>query len=123
MRRVLAGGGDAIMAGAATTKHLGMINGHYGYKRIRRVAVFTDVCCPNVGWALAGSICAVMAGTTTANYLGVIDCCHRCKYDRAMAVLANICRLHVCRVFADCIRAVVTTDAVSSDIRMVEKRR
>jgi len=102
MCRVFSGGGDSVVAGAATAEHLGVINGYNRYKRDRRVAVFTDICRTNVGWAL-------------------VDSRYRRKDNRAVAVFANICRLHVRRVFADRLGTVVTADTITSDVHMIEK--
>lgn len=40
-----------------------------------------------------------------------------------MAVLTDIGRVHVCRVFALGVHAIVATEAISRDVRMVENRR
>lgn len=42
------------------------------------------------------------------------------KKGRAVTVLADICRLHVRGAFARSVEAVVTTEAVTGDIGMVE---
>ncbi len=66
MRRVLASCIRAIVAGAATSKYLRVIDSHDGYKRNRVVAIFTDICCSNVGWPPAGCLRTVVARAATA---------------------------------------------------------
>ena len=73
-----------------------------------------------MGRALPGCICTVMAGATTTQNLGVIDGHHGRKHIGRVAVLADVRRLHVGLILADGIRTVVTADAVTSDIYVIE---
>ena len=56
MCRVLAGRNCAIVAGTATSHYLGVIDGQLWHKRIRGVAVFTNVRRLNVCWTLTGCV-------------------------------------------------------------------
>ena len=73
MRRVLANGNGAIVAGDASPDYLGVIDGQYWRKNIRRVTVFADVRCLNVRLVLANGIRAVMAAGTIAGDIDVIE--------------------------------------------------
>ena len=72
MCRVLADGNGAIVAGDASPDYLGVIDGQYWRKNIRRVTVFADVRCLNVSRVFANGIRAVMAAGTVARDIDVI---------------------------------------------------
>ena len=57
---VLAGCGDAIVAGAAAPQHLRVVNDCHWHERDGRMAIFTDVRSPYMGRTLADRIRAVM---------------------------------------------------------------
>ena len=61
VRRVLAGGGHAVVAGATSAQNLGVIDRYYGCEHSSRVAVFTNIGCQRVRGILARGIGAVMA--------------------------------------------------------------
>ena len=73
-----------------------------------------------MGRALAGCLSAVMAGATTAQNLGVIDGHRRRKDVGGVAVLTDVRCLHVGRILANCVGTVVATDAVTSDVHVIE---
>ena len=72
MRRVLANGNGAIVAGDASANYLGVIDGQYWRKNIRRVTVFADVRCLNMRLVFANGIRTVMAAGTVASDIDVI---------------------------------------------------
>ena len=88
----------------------------------RGVTVVAGIATGNVCRVLADGNNAVMAGTATPEHLRVINRHHGRKYIGRVAVLADIGCLHVRRIFADCLCAIVTTDAVTGDVQMIEVR-
>ena len=60
VRRVLAGRGDAVMAGSASTDHLSVVDRDRGLKQRRAVTVFADVGRLNMRRALACGSSAVV---------------------------------------------------------------
>ena len=75
MRRLLAGGGDTVVAGAATSDYLRVIDYHNGLPHIGGVAIFTDVRCQGVCRAFARCVCAVMAVYAATRDCRVIESC------------------------------------------------
>jgi len=73
MRRVLACGGDTVVAGAAGADNLGVIDAHHRNKDIGRMAVFTHIRRLNVCRAFAGRIRAVVAADAVAGDVHVIE--------------------------------------------------
>lgn len=71
--RILAGRGHAVMARAAGTHYLGVVNGKCRRPYIRVVAVFADIARLNVGEIFACGICAVMAVNAVVRNLRVIE--------------------------------------------------
>ena len=59
--RVLASSTDAVVAGATSTKNLGVIDHYHGHEHSRGMAVFTDIGRLRVCRVLAGCVRAVMA--------------------------------------------------------------
>jgi hypothetical protein len=82
----------------------------------RSVAIVTGIAAGNVCRVLADGNEAVMAGTATPEHLRMINCHHGRKYIGGVAVLADIRRLYVKGILADCLSAIVTTDAVTGDV-------
>jgi hypothetical protein len=70
---LFADGSDTIVAGAAGSDYLRVIDGQHGRKHIRRVTVFTDVGCLNVCWIFANRIRAVMTADAIAGDIDVIE--------------------------------------------------
>ncbi len=64
-----------------------------------------------------------MAGAADADDLGVVDRGHRSERNRAVAVFTDIACLHVRRTFAGRRVAIMTSDAVSEYIGVVESCR
>ena len=73
MRRVFAGGSDAVMAGTTAAKHLGVIDRKHWREHIGRVTVFTDVRRLHVRRIFAGRAGAVMAAGTVCGDSRVIE--------------------------------------------------
>ena len=90
---------------------------------IARVAIVTGVAAGEVGGMLAGGYDAIVTGAAGTDYLRVINGEHRRKYVGAVAVFTDISCLNVCLVFACCLHTVVTVDAISGDIQVIEIRR
>jgi len=72
---------------------------------------------------LTDSSDAIVAGTAGADYLRVIDGQHGREPVRRVAIFTDICRLNVSGILASRVRTVVTADAISSDIDVIEVRR
>ncbi len=73
VRRVLAGGNDAVMAGAAIADYLGVIDGKHRGENSCVVAVLTDIRCLNVGRVFTGCVRAVVTAGTVAGDIKVIE--------------------------------------------------
>lgn len=73
MSRILAGRGDAVMARAAGTDYLSMVNGKCRRPYIRVVAVFADIACLNVRRSLARGFRTVVAAEAIACDVHVIE--------------------------------------------------
>ncbi len=76
-----------------------------------------------VAVVLACSKRAVMAGRTRTEYLCVINSCHGHPHCRCMTIFTDIRRRYVVLVLAGCIRAIVATDTIADDIRVIKIRR
>ena len=76
----------------------------------------------------AGNVCrvltdryhAVMTGPTGTQYLRVVNGERRCPDVRVVAVLAHIRRRNMRVALANGLHAIVTTDAISCDVHVVE---
>lgn len=66
---------------------------------------------------------AVVAGGTGAKHLSVVYICYRYPRRRHMAVFADFRCQRVLWILARRNRAVVTTDTIASDVRVIEIRR
>ena len=62
-----------VMAGAACTQNLRVIDRDDGNERNRAVAVFADIACLHVRRVFAGRRCAVMASDTISENVGVVE--------------------------------------------------
>ena len=93
----------------------------YGWcPAITCMTVIAGVATGDMCRGLADGSDTVMAGDTGSNYLRVIDGQRRCKHIGRVAVLADIRCLNVCRIFAGCVRTVMTADAVTGDVDVIE---
>ena len=72
---------------------------------------------------LADRCYAIVAGRTGAEYLRMIDGQLWRKHICGVAVFTHIGRQNMCRVFADCIRAVVAAKTVACDVYVIKIRR
>ena len=73
MRRVFAGGNDAIMAGVTGSQYLRVIHSHHGRKHISGVAILADIRCLNVRRVFADCFCAVVTADTVTGDVQVIE--------------------------------------------------
>ena len=73
MRRVLASCIRAVVAGAATSKYLRVIDSRNGRKYSRIMAVFTDICRLHVRGILADCLRAVVTTDTVTGDIHVIE--------------------------------------------------
>ncbi len=105
--RVLAACCDAVMAGAAGTYHLRVVNRKDRRPDVRCMAVFADVAGLHVRRAFAGGIRAVMAAHAVPCDIHVIEI-RRQPASGRVAVVTVIAAGDVVRVFAACRDAVVT---------------
>lgn len=72
VRRVFARCRDAVMAGAAGTEHLRMVDREHGREHIACMTVLTNVGGLNVGQVLAGRLNAVVAANAVARDVHVV---------------------------------------------------
>lgn len=72
---VFAGGRNAIVARAAGTDNLSMVDGVGRYPRIRGMAIFTNVAGLNVYRTLSGSVYAVVTTRAITGDIDVIEVC------------------------------------------------
>ena len=119
MRRVLAGGVGAVVATDAIARDVGVIEVGRN-PRVGRVAVITVFATRYVRRVLAGCCVAIVAGAAGPEYLGVVDRVSRRKCYVVVTVLAYIARVDMRGVLSRCLHAIVTIDAVSGDVCVVE---
>lgn len=62
----------------------------------------------------------IMTGAAAAQHLRVVDGHHRVEHVRRVTVLANVSGLHVRWILADSIGAVMTANATTHNIHVVE---
>lgn len=122
MHRMLACSIGAIVAARAVPCDIHMVE-------IRRcppgrgvtvVAIGTAI---HMGRVLARRRDSVMTGTASAHYLRMVNRKHGCPHVRVMAVLAHVAGLNMGRVLACCLHPVVTANAITCNIYVVEIRR
>ena len=90
---------------------------------ITRMAIVTIVAAGDMGRMLAGGYDAIVAGVAGSDDLRVINGEHWREYVGVVAVFTDICSLNVVLVFACCLHTIVTVDAISGDIQVIEIRR
>ena len=116
----LAGRDDAIMAGAARTKDLRMVDSHNGRPQIRRVAVLADISRQDVCLAFTSRLCAVVTADTVAGDVDVIEV-RRQPADRAVTIVAGVAAVDVRRVLARGDAAVVAGITAADDVRVIDR--
>ena len=119
MRRVFACCCKTVMAGAAATQHLCVIDCVDGSPHVTVVAILTDVARLYMCQVFAGGIQTVVAARAIARNIQVIEC-RWSPGDRRVAVIAGIAAGEVCRVLARSNYAIVTGTAGSDDLGMVD---
>lgn len=87
------------------------------------MAVIAVVAAENMRRVFAGRCLTVVARIAATQYLRVIHGIDRRPGDTAVAVLTDICRIHVCWMLAGGVHAVVATEAIPRDVRMIENCR
>jgi hypothetical protein len=73
--RMLASRDHTVMAGTTSPYHLGVVDGKSGSPQVRRVAVFADIACLNMGERFASRFNAVMATDTISCDVHMIEIC------------------------------------------------
>jgi len=116
---ILANGFDAVMTADAIARDIEMVE-------VRRepaiacMTVITSITTGNVCWMFARCDGAIVAGRADADDLGMVYRISRREKHAVMAVLADIAGLEMRRILANGIGAVVTAEAIASDIDVVE---
>ena len=122
MRCGLARGIDAVVAACAVARNVRMVE-RRRYPAIGRVAVVTGVATREMPGMLAGGYGAVVAGRAGTEHLRVVYTIGRRPLHRGMTVFAHVARRHVRRPLAGRVNAIVATEAITRDIRMIEGGR
>ena len=91
MRCMFAGGGDAVMTGAASAQNLGVVHRNYRRKANRAVAVCADIGRLYVGRRLSGRGRAIVAAGAVVDDTRVIEQCRK-PGCRAVTIVALIAR-------------------------------
>ena len=107
MGRMFAGRDDTIMAGAATAKHLSVVDGICRRPYSRRMTVFADIGRQSMCRVLACGIRAVMAVDAVTRVIHMIEVRRQPGYAR-MTVVTVIAAAYVGRVLAGRRHAIVT---------------
>jgi len=116
--RVFADCGESVMAGAARTDDLCVIDSHHRRKHVGRMAVFAGIRRIDMPDIFAGRFGAVVAADTVAHDIQVIKI-RRCPAKRAVAVIAGITAGDVPRVLASRQYAVVAGAAHANNLAVI----
>lgn len=84
------------------------------------MTIVAGIAAGDVGQVLAGCNDTVMTGAANTNDLCVVNGISRCENIGVVAVLTHIAGLNVGDILARRINAVVTVNAVGSDIDVIE---
>ena len=122
MCRVLARRTETVVTADAGVRNTDVIEIR-GDPGVCRVTVLAVVAAANVCRVLAGCRRAVVTGEAASQDVQVIDKVCRRPHDVVMAVFTDIGSGDVRRTFADSIDVVVTIDAISGDVHVIEVRR
>jgi len=120
--RVLAGGNDAVVTGAATPNYLCVIDAACRRPYRRTVAVFANIGRQNVCRVLTSGLRAVMAADAIAKDVHMSKICRQPRH-RSVAVIAGSAACYVSRVFAGRSNAVVAANAIAEDVAVIEDCR
>ena len=120
--RIFAGRRHAVVARAAGTQYLGVVNCICGRPHIRVVAIFADVACLNVRRAFARGFSTVVAAEAIPCDVDVIEV-SRQPADRRVAVVAVSAARDVRCVLAGRRDAVMAGTASANDLCVVDGRR
>jgi len=119
MCRILSGGCDTVMTGAAGANNLCVINRKDGRPDVRGMAVFADIAGLQVRRTLAGRFDTVMAACTVSGDIDVIEIRGqpaRCR----VTVVASVAARNVRRVFAGGRDAVMAGTAGTQYLRVID---
>ena len=119
VRRVFAGGGDTIVAGAAGAKHLRVIDSVRRHPQGVVMAVLAEVGCTDMGQVFTGRLSAVMTRRTVAGDPGVIER-RRQPGSRRVTVITGITTGDVGWVFAGGGDTIVTGAAGAKHLRVID---
>ena len=119
---ILAGCRNAIVAGAAGSHYLAVIDHQYGLPERRIVAILTYFGRENMCWIFPGRVDPIVAVAAVADDCRVIEI-SRQPGDGRVAVVAVIAAIDVRRGFSGCCNAVVTGAATAENLRMVHHYR
>lgn len=119
--RVLASGGDPIVAIDTGADYLQVIDIYGRLPHIYAVAVLADVGRRYVRDAFAGCRYTIVTADTVAEYSAVIESRWN-PGNCQVAVVALVARLDMSQVLACCLDAVVTGNAAAGDCSMVHER-
>lgn len=122
MGRVFADRSNAVVAGAAVSDDLRMIDADRRYPDGRAVAVFTYIGRLNVCLVLASRFDAVVATDAVAGNVHVVKIC-RYPAECCVTVVAGITAGDMRRVLARCADAIVTAHAIANDTRVIKYGR
>ena len=86
------------------------------------MAIVAGIATGDMRWMLAGRDETIVTGTTATDDLCMVDCEGRRKDIGVVTVFANITRLNVCQIFTGRIHAIVTVDATTGDVQVIEIR-
>ena len=101
VRRILTCRRDAVMTGPAATQHLRVIDCEYRSPYVRRMAIFANIACLDMGNWLASCLDPVVATNAVSCDVHVIEirwqpCC------RGMTVVTSVVAVDMSRMLACC---------------------
>ena len=120
MSRVLARSRCAIVAGAAGTDNLRVVDSECRQPGIRCMAIFADIRCLNVILVLAGRVDAVVTAYAVAGDIDVVKIRRQPARGR-VAIFAVVAARYVRRVLPGCYHAIVTGAAGANHLRVVDR--
>ncbi len=122
MRRILAGGVGAVMAGSTVAGDTSVIKIRW-YPANRRVAVFAVVASGDVSWVFTDRRNTIVTRAASTQHLRVIDSERGRPYIRIVAVFADVACLDMCGMLAGGVGAVMTAGAITGNAHVIKIRR
>ncbi len=117
--RRLASGRKPVVAGAAATAHLRMVNRVYWRESVCVVAILADIGCRYVCRRFACRVGAIVAAAAIAGDINVAEV-GRNPSGRCVAIVAGVRGIEVCRMFAGGCNAVVARATGADDLGVVD---